>query len=576
MMGSITKDLPNPLQVAHALTWRYVIALLLVVSLSTAAWLSLHQVIAEQKSTASLVNISGRQRMLSQRTALFCNLLVNSPSAERMKIRKQLSETIELMEVSHHNLIHGDLTTGLPETHSAVVHALYFDGPDSLDRQVTRYVSTVHALLQLSDAELTADNASLHYITATATTTLLTALDKMVAQYQREGEASVTPVQNAETIFWLATLLLLLLEAALIYHPFVRHVRFIIGKLQDASAALQLHHDQLEETVQQRTAELEHRSHALEESEEKFRLISTNAKEAIVIINSDEQIVYWNPAAEQIFGFLSDEVIGKNLHDLLTPENQRAAATSSLDRFRNIGVGRVIGTTIDITALRKNGEEFPVELSISAFMFQNSWHALGIIRDITERKQLEEQILQLAFYDPLTNLPNRRLLNDRLDQAMTACRRTGYYGALLFLDLDNFKSLNDVHGHGLGDLLLTEAANRLKHSARERDTVARLGGDEFVVILTELDEDEVESIRASRLVAEKIRSALSKPYLLHNDEGKCIEHHCTVSIGIALFSRQQRSEIMMQADKAMYQAKEAGRNQVRMYGPRLASTSATP
>lgn len=564
-------DWVSDLNVARALTWRYAIALFLVASLSTAAWLSLHLVISEQQSTAAVVNVSGRQRMLSQRTALFSNLLLNTPKHERSLIRVQLKDAILLMERSHHGLTHGDKAMGLPDTLSPAVHSLYFDQPDAIDDQVTNYVKTVQALLVLSDDQLTADNPLLQYITRTASTTLVAALDGMVRQYQLEGEASVGRLQKAETIFWLGTLLLLMLEAALIFHPFVKHVRSIIGKLQGATEELQSHQEHLEETVMQRTNELESRGRALEESEEKFRLISTNAKDAIVIIGHGAQVIYWNPAAEKIFGYTANEAINTNLHSLITPVRYRDAAHSGFERFHLSGVGDLIGKTLEVAALHKSGDEFPIELSISAFKLQNSWHALGIIRDITERKQMEEQVRQLAFYDTLTNLPNRRLFNDRLNQTMAASRRSGCYGAVMFLDLDNFKPLNDTHGHAVGDLLLIEAAKRLKNSAREMDTVARFGGDEFVVMLCELGEDKAESTLQARAVAEKIRATLSEPYLLHVEQDgmndTTVEHRCTVSIGIALFINHIGSpdDIMKWADEAMYQAKEAGRNLIRLH-----------
>jgi diguanylate cyclase (GGDEF)-like protein/PAS domain S-box-containing protein len=188
--------------------------------------------------------------------------------------------------------------------------------------------------------------------------------------------------------------------------------------------------------------------------------------------------------------------------------------------------------------------------------------------DVTERKQLEDQVRQLAFFDALTGLPNRRMLDDRLSQAMSASKRSGLYGALMFLDLDNFKPLNDTHGHAVGDLLLIEVAQRLSACVREMDTVARLGGDEFVVMLGELGADKAQSTEQAAGVAEKIRSSLAASYQLtvmqSGDQVTTVEHHCSTSIGVVVFVNHEASqtELMKWADAAMYRAKDAGRNSV--------------
>jgi diguanylate cyclase (GGDEF)-like protein/PAS domain S-box-containing protein len=199
------------------------------------------------------------------------------------------------------------------------------------------------------------------------------------------------------------------------------------------------------------------------------------------------------------------------------------------------------------------------------------WASLASFSDITERRRMEDRVRELAFQDVLTGLPNRRLLNDRLSQVMSANKRSGHHGAVLFLDLDNFKPLNDTHGHGVGDLLLIQAAERLKSCVREMDTVARFGGDEFVLILHDLDEDKAAAIAQAAIVAEKIRVALARPYLLTiNNAGKpsaAIDHRCSTSIGVALFINHEHSQddILKWADHAMYQAKEAGRNLIRFH-----------
>jgi diguanylate cyclase (GGDEF)-like protein/PAS domain S-box-containing protein len=197
---------------------------------------------------------------------------------------------------------------------------------------------------------------------------------------------------------------------------------------------------------------------------------------------------------------------------------------------------------------------------------------VGTHTDISTRKQMETQIIEFAFYDALTKLPNRRLLTDRLLQEMAKSKRTASYGALIFLDLDHFKPLNDTHGHAAGDLLLIEAACRLKACVREVDTLARMGGDEFVVLLTQLSPDAALSKVQAKKVAEIIRLALSAPYPLqvgHDGIGaKKINYRCSASLGVALFVGDKRSQedVIKRADDAMYQAKNAGRDQVCFYG----------
>lgn len=217
------------------------------------------------------------------------------------------------------------------------------------------------------------------------------------------------------------------------------------------------------------------------------------------------------------------------------------------------------GQTIDI-----EGRTMQIDGQVAGF--------ITTYTDITERKKMQDQLRQLAFYDTLTGLPNRRLLNDRLTQVMAASKRSGRHGALMFLDLDNFKPLNDTHGHVTGDELLMEAGTRLRDCVRAIDTVARFGGDEFIVVLGDLHPDREQAAIQAEGIAKKIRSNLSRPYRLtvrHEAEADhVIEHHCTTSIGVALFLEHQASQddILKWADAAMYQAKEAGRNSIRFYG----------
>lgn len=306
---------------------------------------------------------------------------------------------------------------------------------------------------------------------------------------------------------------------------------------------------------------------ALREQEEFFHLIAESIDDFIVVLDLEGRRLYASPSYRQFFGATKD-LQGVDSFATIHPDDRERVKQVFRETVRS-GIGRHIDYRLQladgsIREMESNG-------SVIRDGEDRVERIVVVSRDVTARRRMEEQVRQLAFYDPLSNLPNRRLLNDRLKQAMAASSRTGCYGALMFLDLDNFKALNDTHGHSVGDLLLVEVAARLKSCVREMDTVARFGGDEFVVMISELDVDKSESTLQAGLIAEKIRIALAQPYRLTiRIEGKAdtiIEHPCTASIGVSLFIHHEASQedILKWADTAMYQAKEEGCNLIRFY-----------
>ena len=270
------------------------------------------------------------------------------------------------------------------------------------------------------------------------------------------------------------------------------------------------------------------------------------------------RIVFVNEAFERRTGYRREEVIGRTPRLLQGPDTQRA----QLDRIR-AALEQWERVRVDLVNYTKAGEPYWVDLDVSPVWDDarrlTHWVAVG--RDITERKRDEEKIQYLAFYDPLTQLPNRQMLLDRLQVAAA-----GREGALMFIDLDNFKVLNDTLGHQKGDLLLQQVGRRLRHCVAKGDLVARLGGDEFVVLIENTPEKPLDPLTAARAVSQRILDALGEPYVLPG-----YLHHSTCSVGVTLFGKSPSSvgELLKQADLAMYQAKAAGRNAVRFFDPEM-------
>ena len=288
--------------------------------------------------------------------------------------------------------------------------------------------------------------------------------------------------------------------------------------------------------------------------------------ESMIITDANTVILQVNKAFTESTGYTAEEAVGKTPSLLKSGRHNKDFYQEMWSTLIQTGTWRG-----EVWDKRKNGEIFPKFLIITAVKNLNGviTHYIGQHIDITERKAAEEKIHNLAFYDPLTQLPNRRLLMDRLQHALAACGRSGRLGALLFIDLDNFKTLNDTLGHETGDLLLKQVAQRLTTCVRGGDTVSRLGGDEFVLILENLGDHSIEAATLAENISDKIKNTLNQVFKLGEHEYKC-----TSSIGVTLFEGYQYpiEELMKQADIAMYQAKKAGRNAVCFYDQKMQDT----
>ena len=299
------------------------------------------------------------------------------------------------------------------------------------------------------------------------------------------------------------------------------------------------------------------------QAESDLRVAATafNAQQGMAITGTDKIIIRVNPGFTQITGYSAEEAVGRSLNFLNSGRHDSAFYLDMWDTVVRTGFWQG-----EVWNRRKNGDVYPDMRSVTAVRTEAGaiTHYVNTFADYTERKATEDEIRNLAFYDALTQLPNRRLLLDRLRQSLLASARNGHTGALQFIDLDNFKTLNDTLGHDMGDLLLQQVAERLSHCVREADTVARLGGDEFVVMAEGLNPAGDTAAGQARALGEKIVAALNLPYQLANRE-----YHITPSIGIALYSgnTETTDEVLKHADLAMYQAKAAGRNTLRFFNP---------
>jgi diguanylate cyclase (GGDEF)-like protein/PAS domain S-box-containing protein len=304
--------------------------------------------------------------------------------------------------------------------------------------------------------------------------------------------------------------------------------------------------------------------------EEQLRIAATafEAQEGIVILDADKRILRVNHAFVEMTGHVADEVVGKTPQQIARDPRAGELLSQIADRVERNGFWRG-----ELPAQRSSGEIFPTWTTVATVRGAcgETTHYVITMTDVSDRKRAEKEIVNLAFYDRLTGLPNRRLLRDRLEQALAGCGRSGRHGALLFIDLDNFKLVNETSGHEVGDRLLIEVAKRLEACLGAAGGAARVGGDEFVALVEDLSENRHEAAALAKKTGEAILAALNAPYAL-----PCGVRHSSPSIGVAMFSGggDTCEELLKQADIAMYEAKAAGRNALRFFDPDMQATLA--
>ena len=296
-------------------------------------------------------------------------------------------------------------------------------------------------------------------------------------------------------------------------------------------------------------------------SEAKLRSIVDTAMDAVIQMNAEGNITGWSGQAATMFGWTREEAVGRPLHSLIIPFQYRAPHLQGMSHFHKTGEAPILNKPIETRALRRDGSEFHVELTISMLRLEGESEFCAFISDITQKKEADALIRHQANYDPLTKLPNRHMFHVHLKQELLNAQRSRLTLALMFIDLDRFKEVNDTLGHNVGDQLLAEVAQRLSDSVRKSDIVARLGGDEFTIILSQLtDATQVE------IVAQNILRHLAEPFTLNNETA-----YVSASIGITLYPEDSDDveQLLMNADQAMYVAKRKGRNRFSYFTPSL-------
>ena len=320
--------------------------------------------------------------------------------------------------------------------------------------------------------------------------------------------------------------------------------------------------DRLREQVDRLMKQLLVEEKAIEE-EEKFRVLSSAARDAIVMMSPDGKVTFWNQGAESIFGFKQEEIIGEELHKLITPDYYYADYEKAMPEFRKTGNGRFIGKIAEMRALRKDRTSLTVELSLTSVKLGDEWNAIGIMRDISDRIAAEKELIKaykkldvLAHTDHLTQLSNRLDMMEKLNYERTRFERSGQPFSIAIGDLDGFKKINDTYGHLAGDEVLSKVSEILKSSVRKQDVVGRWGGEEFILMYPKT------SLEGAMIVTEKIRKIIDEFEFEYEDN----TIHASITFGVTTYDHEMEiDECIKIADTALYHGKEKGKNCVMSF-----------
>ncbi len=329
----------------------------------------------------------------------------------------------------------------------------------------------------------------------------------------------------------------------------------------DSPAEDDVEKSQLEARVKALETDLRQKKEIILAQHTKLEAFFESSIDALVQMDFDGHITGWNQQAAKIFGWSADEILDQRIEDTIIPVRYRAAHRKGMKRYLETGESSVLNTLIEIHALHRDGHEFPVEMSLSVLDSPDLQEFNAYIRDISERKHAETVIWNQANFDSLTSLPNRNLFLQKLEHEIRSCDRSNQSLALMYLDLDRFKDVNDSLGHDMGDLLLIEIANRLQKVVREIDTVSRLSGDEFTIILGNIDDQ-----LAVQPICQELLDAMAQPFQLDNEKV-----FLTASIGVTFYPQDSKDIASLQrnADQAMYAAKAEGSNRFNFFTPEL-------
>ncbi|TND03891.1 MAG: PAS/PAC sensor-containing diguanylate cyclase/phosphodiesterase [Rhodocyclaceae bacterium] len=532
--------------------------------------------LGEIEQDAVAINLAGSERM-----RLFKLVILTEQYTEHRepKVRALIDKEMTTFEAILHGLKHGDPQYDLKSVGDPELIAY-------LDKRGDEWNKTIKPLFQ-NVLAASASNETLRTL-KDHVEAYVTRIDTLIALLQAYSDKKIDAQFHLLWMFLLANIVIGLGSVIYIHLIILKPIKMFaemsraiaagdlsravpvlsedeIGELasdfNEMSSRLKNHI----EVLQERTVELEAQK-ALIETDRRTILglkrfadnIIASLPAGLIVVNDTLKVRSVNRSFREMFRLKNGEdVSGRELGDILPlPDLRQQAQTVLASGMALRGIDVALGEKwlrLTITGIRLAEEEEEEEEEV-----------LVAVEDITELKVQAAHIEQLAFYDPLTCLPNRSLLRDRVQQVLTHSTRHKNHGAILFIDLDNFKTLNDTRGHNIGDLLLIEVAKRLQDCVRSSDTVARLGGDEFVVVLEELNEDTQQAVAQARGIGEKVLATLNQPFNLQG-----FEHYNSASIGISLFRDNEigMDDLLRHADTAMYQAKTSGRNTLRFFDP---------